>query len=108
MSSPFTLAEIVSWYRSKQNELQSCGVSLVDIREFGEDSPGAVVDFDEANAIGRICGWVSGDFDFEVLRISDSKTLFGGHVRASSISDLEAKYEEFVRHLQNPDLTGSS
>jgi hypothetical protein len=104
MTYPFTVAEIVSWYRSKQNTIGSSGVSLVSIREAGEHLPVAVADFDGADAMGRISGWVSGDFDFEVVRVSDGKDLFWGHVHASGIDALEAKYLDFLTHLQSPEV----
>ena len=49
----------------------------MSIRETGEHLRVAVADFDGADAMGRISGWVSGDFDFEVVRLSDGKDLFG-------------------------------
>lgn len=96
----FRLSEILSWYRSKQRTLQGSGVSLVDIRERAEYLPVAGADFDPVDALGRINGWVSGDFDFEVVRISDGKDLFWRHVHASNVEDLENTFLDFVRHLQ--------
>jgi len=80
---PLTVAEIASWYRSKQRSLAGSAVSLVEIRERAEYLPAA--DFDGANTIGRINAWVTGEFDFEALRVSDGKDIFSRHVTVSMV-----------------------
>jgi hypothetical protein len=96
------LAEIVSWYRVKQRSLQSTGVSLVDIRERTEYVAAATADFDAVNAMGRISGWVPGEFDFEVVRSSDGKDLFWRHVKTSVVDGLESTYADLLHHLLEP------
>jgi hypothetical protein len=75
---PLAVAEILSWFHSKQRSLEGSGVSLVNIQ--GRDTrpkPAASADFNGANTMGRINGWVSGEFDFEALRVSDGKDILG-------------------------------
>ena len=98
---PLTLAEIVSWYRSKQRSLEGSRISLVDIRQ--RDSgpkPAAAADFDGPNTIGRINGWVSGEFDFEAVRVSDGKDIFWRHVDVSAVDEIETAYADFLRKMQ--------
>jgi hypothetical protein len=102
MPNPFTLAEIASWYRSKRRLLEGSTISLVEIRERLEYLPAAAADFDSVTATGRITGWVSGAFDFEVVRGSDGKDLFWGHVHADAVEDLEDTYVDFLKHLEIP------
>jgi hypothetical protein len=104
----FTLAEIVSWYRSKQRSLEGSGVSLVDIRERDSgQKPAAAADFNGANIMGRINGWVSEEFDFEAVRVSDGKDIFWRHVNVSAVDELEDAYADFLRNMHNPEV-GSS
>lgn len=50
--------------------------------------------------MGRINGWVSGEFDFEALRVSDGKDIFWRHVKVSVVGDeLEDAYADFIRVL---------
>jgi hypothetical protein len=98
---PLTLGEIVSWYRSKQRSLEGSRISLVDIRQ--RDSgpkPAAAADFDGPNTIGRINGWVSGEFDFEAVRVSDGKDIFWRHVGVSAVDEIETAYADFLRKMQ--------
>src|SRR5262249_6239871 len=55
-----------SWFQSKRSVLKG-SVTLVDIRERTEYVRAAAADFDCGDTMGRIIGWVSGDFDFEVV-----------------------------------------
>jgi hypothetical protein len=105
--NPLTVAEIVSWYRSKQPSLEGSEISLVDVRE--RDSgpkPAAAADFDGPGTMGRIDGWVSGEFDFHVLRVSDGKDIFWRHVDVSAVGELESAYADFLRTLHNPEYLG--
>jgi hypothetical protein len=101
---PLTLAEILSWYQSKQRSLRGSGVSLVNIKQ--RDSgrkPAAAADFDGPNTMRQISGWVSGEFDFPTLRVSDGKDIFWRHVNVAAVDGLEDAYADFLRHLQNPE-----
>jgi hypothetical protein len=105
---PLTTTEIVSWYRSKQSSLKGSAVSLVDIKEHvGGPKPAAAADFDGPNSMGQICGWVSGEFDFEALRASDGKDILWRHLDVSAVDELEEAYADFLRTLMNPELTGA-
>jgi hypothetical protein len=103
--NPFTLPEIVSWFRSKRSVLKGSVVTLVDIRERTEYLPAAAADFDCGDTMGRINGWVSGDFDFEVVD-PEGQNVFSGHVHASAVDELEPTYLEFVKHLQASNRPG--
>jgi hypothetical protein len=100
---PITLAEIVSWYRSKQRSLAGSAVSVIDIRERTDHLSAAAAEFNGANTMGRINGWVSGAFDFEAIRVSDQKDIFWRHVDVSAVDQLEGAYADFLRTLQNPE-----
>lgn len=101
---PLTLAEIVSWLRSKQRSLEGSRVSLVHIREGGErgPKPGTSADFDGPGTLGQISGWVSGEFDFHALRASDGKDVFWRHVDVSTVDELETTYADFLQIMLNP------
>jgi hypothetical protein len=99
---PLRLTEITSWYTSKQRALAGSDVSLATIRERIEFLPAAGADFDGPNTIGRINGWVSGEFDLEVLRVSDGKGIFFEHANVSAVEELETAYANFIRALRTP------
>lgn len=62
---PLKVNQIVSWFRAKQDSLKSPEISVVEIKERPDGpKPAACADFDGVGAIGRIDGWVSGEFDF--------------------------------------------
>jgi hypothetical protein len=86
---------------TKQRSLEGAGVSLVNIQ--GRDTrpkPAASADFNGANTMGRINGWVSGEFDFEALRVSDGKDILGRHIKVSVVGDeLEVAYADFLQVL---------
>lgn len=97
--NPFTLPEIVSWLQSKRSVVNGSVVTLVDLRQSTEYLPAAAADFDCGDTMGRITGWVSGDFDFEAVDL-EGRDVFWGHVHASALDELEPTYLEFVKHLQ--------
>ena len=97
---PLTLEDIVSWYRVKQLLLKDTSVSLNQIRKgSGGPKPGAAATFEGAGTFGEIDGWVSGEFDFHVLRAMDGKDVFWRHVDVSAVEELEMVYEDFVQSL---------
>jgi hypothetical protein len=51
--------------------------------------------------MGRINGWVSGEFDFEAVRVSDGEDIFWRHVTVVSVDALESAYAEFLQSLLN-------
>jgi len=98
---PITLAEILGWYRSKQRSLHDSGISVRAVRERRRHLTGAVAEFNANEATGRINGFVSGEFDFEVVRVSDGKDLLWRHVSVSTIDALETTYMDFLQHILN-------
>ncbi|HXJ07822.1 MAG TPA: hypothetical protein VNH65_22190 [Candidatus Acidoferrum sp.] len=97
-----TLGEIVAWYRSKQISLKGSTFSLVNIKEgAGGPKPAAAADFDGPNTMGQICGWVSGEFDIEAIRVPDGKDIFERHVDVSAVGELETAYADFLRKMQS-------
>lgn len=99
---PLALEEIVSWYRSKQRCLEGSGVSVVDIRERTDQLPAAAADFSGADTMGRINGWVSGEFDFEAVRVSDGADIFWRHVDVTNLDALESAFADFLKNLSDP------
>ena len=97
---PFTLDQIVGWFRAKQAAIAGSEVSIAEIRERPEYLPAAAADFDGVNAIGRISGWVSGEFDFEAIRVSDGENVFWRHVDADSLEALEEAFADLLRSLR--------
>jgi hypothetical protein len=102
---PLTLADITSWYRSKQHALAGMDVSLVGIRERTEYTPAARADFDGVDAMGEICGWVSGEFDFAIVRVSDGAQVFWRHADVAAVDDLESAFTDFLGSMLNPQTT---
>ena len=100
---PITLEQIVGWFRAKQAAIAGLGVSIAEIRERTEYLPAACADFGGCNAIGRISGWISGEFDFETLRESDGADIFWRHVKATSLDELEDAYADFLNSLRVSD-----
>jgi hypothetical protein len=101
---PITLEEIMSWLRSKDQVLKDLGITLANVRKSHTDKPAAVADFDTGKAIGQICAWVSGEIDFQVLRVSDGKDVFLHHEKVSSLGapSLEIAYSDFLRSMTHP------
>jgi hypothetical protein len=104
---PITLAEIVGWYRSKQRSLQDSGISVTAARERRRHLPGAAAEFTCKKAMGRINGLVSGEFEFEVVRVSDGKDLLRRHISVSTVDALEATYIDFLQYLLNQNKPGN-
>jgi len=96
---PLTLSEIVSWCRSKQRSLADSPVSVIGIRERTEHLPAVAADFNGPDTMGRINGWESGEFDFEVVRVLDGASMFWRHVNVSAVDALEAPYDDFLQQM---------
>jgi hypothetical protein len=104
MQYPLTVVEIASWYRSKQSSLEVRRfLSLIYGERDSRPEPAAWADFDGPGTMGRINGWVSGEFDFEALPISDGKDILWRHVEVSAVDELESAYADFLRTLYNPE-----
>ena len=52
--------------------------------------------------MGQISGWVSGEFDFRVLRVSDGKDILWRHVDVAVVCELEGPFADFLLALRNP------
>jgi hypothetical protein len=102
---PLTVAEIVTWYRSKQRLLAGSDVSIVEIIERNEHLPAAAADLTGTDSMGRINGWASGEFDFEAVRVSDGEDIFWRHVKVATVEALEDVFADFLRSMRK-DLEG--
>src|SRR5207245_1368203 len=93
----------VQWLHSTESVL-SGGAKMAGVKERPEHLPAAFADFDGAETMGRICGWVTGLFDFEVVRIADGHQSFFRHEEAERIDDpsLNAALAAFVVALAGP------
>jgi hypothetical protein len=99
---PLSLEDILSWFRSKEATLGGSEVSLVGVRESRTEKSAAAADFDSAAAMGRISIWVSGEVDFEILRVSDGQTIYSRHESILTLSStlLEDAFTEFARGMK--------
>jgi hypothetical protein len=102
---PISLEQITFWLRSKEQELKDRRITLAEVRESHTDKPAAGADFDSQFAIGRIDLWVSGEIDFQVLRVSDGKTVFIRHEKVSDLNApfLERAFNDFLQSMTHPD-----
>lgn len=98
---PINLNEAVAWIRSRGDLLGGISIKLVDMKAQQEGTPTARGDFDGDFGIGRITIWVSGDVNFEVLRMSDGELIFFRyeHVVTLEASVLEDAFKEFTRSM---------
>jgi hypothetical protein len=106
--NPLTLEEIVRWFRLREHTLADSGVRLAEVLERPEHLPAAAADFDAANMTGRISAWVSGEFDFLVVRTADGKDVFFRHERVATVDEpsLEGAFSDFIEHMQDPTGSG--
>lgn len=100
MAVTIALEDIVSWYRSKQRLLAGTDVTVVDVAERREHLPAALAELQGVDALGRINGWVSGEFDFEAVRVSTGDDLFWRHAKVESVEALEPTFDDFVNSLR--------
>lgn len=103
MDSILTLRQIGEWLHAKQKALAASPVSITEVQERPEFVPAVMAEFSGRDAVGRIDGWVSGEFDFEVVRVSDGTDLFQRHIVVSALDELDIAYEEFLRYLTPVD-----
>jgi hypothetical protein len=96
-----TLDEIVQWFRLKQAALAGSSLALVEIRTRDEYLSAVAAEFSGRAVVGRMNAWVSGEFDFEALRVSDGQDVFCRHTKVSTFDkDLEEAYDAFIESLQ--------
>ena len=65
----------------------------------------AFANFDADGRMGRVCVWVSGEIDFEVVRISDSQDVLFHHEKVMTLADqaLDRAFDAFLKGMTNPD-----
>ena len=97
-----TIEEIEGWLRGVSTVQPGYEVE-VEMRQFSGPKPGVVMDLFSADLTiaGRITAWVSGEFDFEVLR--DGSSALYEHFDAASLSELEPPRVRFVAALRKPE-----
>jgi hypothetical protein len=100
----FTVDDISFWYRSKEEAFVSRGIMLAGIKENRMHLHSALADLDTSTKIARIIGWVSGEFDFEILNRASGEFAYFRHESVLSINDpkLELAFEGFVEELRKP------
>jgi hypothetical protein len=99
------LDDILKWLESKRGDLPS-GVALVDIRSNIMHTATASADFESPDRQGRISGWDTGEFDFEVLRVADYGFAFFKHEHVSDIRDpvLDDTFRGFIESMAGQDV----
>jgi hypothetical protein len=103
---PLSVDEIASWFRSMEAVANARAVTVAGIHERrGTKKPAAFADFDADGRMGRICVWVSGETDFEVVRISDGEGVLFHHEKVSTLADqaLDRAFDAFLKAMTNPD-----
>ena len=78
---------------------------MVDVKDQQEGTPTARGDFDGDCAVGRIIIWMTGETDFEVLRMSDGEFILFRHEHVVTLEDtaLDTAFEEFVKSMMVPN-----
>lgn len=104
---PLQLEDIVSWFRARGAALEGSTITLVDVMERTKYVPAAAADFLGTHVAGRINGWVSGEFDFEAVRISDSKDIFRRSLTVLTLEALDITYREFLAEMERLDSVPS-
>lgn len=93
--------ELIDWLKGQAAELAKDGLQAeVTESESLGDNPSARIEASSDEMMGRITGWVSGEFNFEVLRVRDEAQLLDVYIRASSLADVEAASKEFRAALK--------
>lgn len=102
---PIDLNVAVAWIRSRGDLLADTGVKLVDVKDQQEGTPTARGDFDSDYAVGRIIIRMTGEADFEVLRMSDGGPIFFRHEHAVTLEDTVPgdAFKEFVKSMMVPN-----
>jgi hypothetical protein len=104
MNYPFRLEEISEWLKAKGSALKEAHVGC-SVKETAAEAtkPAAVADFFGRDAAGRVTGWVSGEFDFEVIRLADDATTWYQHVDVTALDELDPVFAGFEQQLRNPE-----
>lgn len=99
------IKELVEWMKSQAAVLVSDGLQaeVIETPLVG-DNPSVRLDASSDEMMGRITGWVSGEFNFEVIRIVDEVQSLDVYVRSGSLADVEATGKEFQAALRNSNI----
>jgi hypothetical protein len=98
--------EITLWMNDRASLLAKDGVETKIVQSpFVVDNPSVHLDVTTGEMLGRITGWASGEFDFEVVRISDEAKSLEVHIKARNLLDVESAYLEFQNALKDIKLS---
>jgi len=99
------MKELIEWLKGQAAELAIDGVEaeVTESDSLG-DNPSARLEASSDEMMGRITAWVSGEFNFEVLRIADETQLLDVYIRTSSLTDVEAAGKEFQSALKDSSI----
>jgi hypothetical protein len=102
---PLSTPMIASWLESLRPEAERAEVKIANLRESQLHTPTVAADYDSDRAMGRISVWVTGEFDFEVLRITSGEHVFFRHESTIDfgVPGLLEAYSAFIRSMPNPD-----
>jgi hypothetical protein len=98
---PIKLDDIIRWFESNWEEAISHDVTLGEIkRSDNKYKPSAFADYDSRLFMGRILFWVSGEVDFEMVRISDGISDFH-HENVCDINEsrLKIAFSAFLQKM---------
>lgn len=99
-------SDIARWLAERGEALRYHCVEFTVEESVGEtDMPSAFADFFRPEFCGRITGWISGEFDFEVLRNADLQTVLHRRTEVSGLDELSNVYQEFEAALLNIEET---
>lgn len=96
------MKELIEWLQGQASELARDGLQaeVVESDSLG-DNPSARLDASSSEAMGRITGWISGEFNFEVVRVADEAQSLDVYIRAGSLADVEAAGNEIQAAMRD-------
>lgn len=96
------IKELIDWMTAQASLLSSEGMQaeVTQSAVFG-DNPSVRLDVSSDVTMGRITGWASGEFSFEVIRVADEVQCLDVYIRACSLADVEAARLEFRAALKD-------
>ncbi len=90
------IKKITDWMDAQAALLSSDGLQAEVIQSaLVGDNPSVRLDASSDDTMGRIIGWQSGEFNFEVIRVADEVQSLDVYIRARSLADVEAALLEF-------------
>lgn len=99
------MKELIGWLKGQAAELAEDGLQaeVTEAALLG-DNPSARLEASSDETMGRITGWVSGEFNFEVVRVADEAQSLDVYIRACSLADIEAAGKEFQAALRDSSI----